>query len=157
MNDLGHSYPYRDVVEPRGLAMVLEEPLAYLRLVARRVLILWDGDRDIWMVAVPFEERAAALGLRIPYRIVFTLAFFAASLLGAVSFFRARRREPRACALLFVSAATVAAPMLLCLFMGSSPRYLVPVIPVLVAFQGYGLWSARRSPASSSWSPASTG
>lgn len=128
-NATGVMWPYPPRSEPHGWAFVAQEPLAYLRFLARKALFLFGARPDVWFVEsrwVWFASRATSIP-RWALRPVMagTLALGTLAGWGAVVA-RWRGSDPTR----RVAAMIVLGVLLPQLVVGSSTRVLVPILPV---------------------------
>jgi hypothetical protein len=127
----GYTFPYPRPVPPMGLDFVVERPLEYARLLGRRFTYLTGIRQDIWYVE-PLP--AKALAELVDRRAARTATAVVMTLLTAagVALLLFRRTRTRAG---LVAAGFVAALLVPHLVSGSSTRFLVPAVPLLVLLQ----------------------
>lgn len=122
-----------DPAEPSGLAFILERPVRFLHLVARRFLYFWGILHDTWNVARPSSVWIArATGGALPLEAILPLArggwlllLFIASL---ATFPRAKWQT------WWILPGAVMAIMAVHLATISSYRFAIPTLPVVFAF-----------------------
>src|SRR5208282_4102813 len=144
-NAQGYSFPYPDIIEPSGWQFVLQMPGQWLWLIGQRALYLFGIKRDIW--AIPPEGfRSGPIGSYSLLDLISAIVLATGLILAMIRVHRSElSNEPEAGVLL------LACVMLPALFIFGSKRFIVPVIPLIVLFQGFaiiaaagGLWGDRR-------------
>jgi 4-amino-4-deoxy-L-arabinose transferase-like glycosyltransferase len=132
-NALGYSFPYPEVIEPSGWQFILSMPGQWLWLVGQRALYLFGVKRDIWALP-PQGFGSGPIGSYSPLDVI-SMILAAAGL--SMVFIRILRgeltAEPIAAILMLVGV------MLPPLLIFGSKRFIVPVIPLVALFQGYGI------------------
>jgi tetratricopeptide (TPR) repeat protein len=119
----------------RALAFVREQPAAWLRLMARKVLLSFNA-YEPWNVRSPTLARDAAAGLRLPL-----LGFGVVAPLAAIGLFATRRQWVRLLPL-YVWLATVWLSLWAFFVLA---RYRVAAVPVLALFAAAGIAAVVRA------------
>jgi hypothetical protein len=120
------------------LAWVRDEPLQFLELKFRALLLFWSGDEISNNIAISNEGRASGI-LHLPFLLDFSI-IGAFALAGLLLSLKRSQRTPRVALLQLTvwgyCAATVAFYIL--------ARFRLPIVPLLCVFAGFGIDAGMR-------------
>lgn len=151
-NSVGYSYPYPEMTKPNGLDFVISRPGKYLSFLCTKTLYLFGIKPDIWYIEpYPVQGLLALTGLAKNRLIAvhggLSLIFSHVGLFLFV--WRSGREHLGKIFSLLVPLVPIFISQLI---IGSSTRFLVPVLPVLFVLQlrcftrGNNRWIGRRTP-----------
>lgn len=136
LNAQGFAFPYPDIINPAGIKFIISYPFRFLWLVKERFLYLWDLKQDVWYLGHPLIDKLKLLlGNNFP-----ELTFF---LFGCIIFIAGYVRKLSIDIkqkIFHISSTfylTFLSGILVPLVVFSSSRFLIPLLPIVVLFQGY--------------------
>lgn len=137
IHSVGWAYPPPEKIEgPLGVAFIVSYPGKFLWLIKERFLYLWDLKKDIWYVGHPLigylDKRFNKEVFALPFYLVCFIAFFIGMLQKAAADVKRGYIEVTSCFYF-----TLLPALIIPLFVFSSSRYLVPVVPLIILFQAY--------------------
>ena len=128
---LGYSFPYPPILEPTGIAFILQMPKRFLWLFEQRFLYATGIKQDMWMITL---NPLNSIGGISYYNIIGLILFFLG--LGYLLFGIQKKIVPQGALLLVFTTAAFFLPSLL--FFGSE-RFLVPIMPLITVVQAYAM------------------
>lgn len=133
-NSKGFNYPYPEYSKPSGIDFIITYPLLYLKLMLNKLNYLFGIYPDIWFVPSRLTEYLYENG----YNTDSVIAIFGnirlwLFVLGIISILKIKKRE---CIYLVLFLIPIFLPHLI---IGSSTRFLVPIISIVFLVQVHGI------------------
>ena len=135
-NAMGYAFPYPELTEPSGIRFIISYPFKFLWLIKERFLYLWDFKKDIWYIENPLVSYLNVLLRKsvadLPFYFICFFVFFIGLLKKAIRDFKYNLIKVTSCFYFIVLPVLIGH-----LFVISSSRFLIPVLPFIFLFQAY--------------------